>query len=63
MLNPTNYRTNARIFPSNRDFHCVDFCLKNIQHSNSQLLQDLFVLFHTREKPGGIFVDPRSSQP
>jgi hypothetical protein len=63
LLNPTDYRDNAQIFLSNRDFQCVDFCPKNIRHSNSQLLQALFVLFHSREKPGDIFVDPRPPQP
>lgn len=57
LLNLTDYRDNSKLFPTNDDFKYVDFCFNNIHHSHSQLLQDLFVLYHLREKPGGFFVE------
>jgi len=41
--------------PRTRDF--LAFCTSRIEISNSQILQDLFVLWVLREKRGGYFVD------
>jgi len=57
LLMLTDYRDNSRIFPASDDFQFIDFCLSNIHHSRSQLLQDLFVLYELRARPGGFFVE------
>lgn len=42
---------------NNESYLFFDFCLKNIGVSNSQLFQDLFVLFTLNLKENGYFVD------
>jgi FkbM family methyltransferase len=38
-------------------FGFLRFCAKNLHNSKAQLLQDLFVLWHTGEQRGGFFVE------
>jgi FkbM family methyltransferase len=57
LLNLADYRENSSLFPTSEDFSFIDYCLGNFRHSKAQLFQDLFVLYHLREKTGGFFVE------
>jgi Methyltransferase FkbM domain len=57
LCNLFDYRENTKLFPPSEDFAFVDYCLTHFKRSRSQVFQDLFVLYHFREKPYGFFVE------
>jgi FkbM family methyltransferase len=57
MTTISDYRSNARAYPEYEHIKFIDYCMENSRHSRSQLFQDLFVLYHLREKTGGFFVE------